>query len=183
MADRGPLKKKDERFHINNFVEWLNSTYGSSYKVIAEPEPPEAIIESKYTTSWIEISTAFINSSYAQDLMSYATPDEEHKSISGDLFVEPDRTAAKNFVAVVKKKLEKRSYLPIAKEYGPGYLVIPIRNPFFDESTIRLMKEEWDKTEVNDLGCFKSVRISYQPKIGITVQPYWKFYLWPKKST
>lgn len=103
MADRGPLKKKDERFHINNFVEWLNSTYGSSYKVIAEPEPPEAIIESKYTTSWIEISTAFINSSYAQDLMSYATPDEEHKSISGDLFVEPDRTAAKNFVAVVKK--------------------------------------------------------------------------------
>ncbi len=183
MAHRGLLKKADERFHINNFVEWLNSTYGSSYKVIAEPEPPEAIIESKYKKSWIEISTAFINSGYAQDLMSYATPNEAHKSISGNLFVGPDRTAAINFVAVVKKKLEKKSYLPIVKEYGPGYLVIPIRNPFFDENTIRLMKEEWDTTIVNDLGCFKSVRISYQPNIAGTVQPYWKHYLWPKKRT
>ena len=181
MANRGPLKRRDERFHVNNFVEWLNLTYGSLYKVIAEPDPPEAIIESKYTTSWIEISTAFISPSYARDLMSYATPNEEHKSISDEIFVEPDRMAAENFVAVVKKKLEKKSYLPIAKKYGPGYLVIPIRNPFFDKSTITLMKEEWNKTEVNDLDCFKSVRISYQPKIGITMQSYWDFYLWPKK--
>lgn len=181
MANRGPIKKEHERFHINNFVRWLNLTYRSSYKVISEPEPPEAIIESKYTKSWVEISTAFINSDYARDLMSYITPDEVHKSISGELFVEPDREAAENFVEVVKKKLEKKSYLPIAEKYGQGYLVIPIHNPFFDENTIRLMKEEWHKTKINDLGCFKSVRISYRPKIGITVQSNWKFYLWPKK--
>lgn len=181
MSDRRPLKKKDERFHINNFVEWLNSTYGSSYKVIGEPEPPDAIIESKFTTSWIEISTAFIDSSYAQDLMSYATPDEVHKPSSGNLLVEPDRSTAQSFAAVLKKKLEKTSYLPVAKKYGPGYLIIPIRNPFFDESTIRTMKEEWSKTVVNDLGCFKSVRITYQPVIGIMVQPHWDFYLWPRK--
>lgn len=180
MVDRGPIKKENERFHINNFMEWLNKTYHSSYRVIAEPEPPEAIIESKYRRSWIEISNAYMSAEYAQDLVSYVTPGEKHKSVNGEISVDIDRNAAKKFVNVVKKKLEKKSYLPVAEEYGPGYLIIPIYNPFFDEHTLSLMKEEWKKTEINDLGCFKSVRISFQPKIGITVQPYWKFYLWPK---
>jgi hypothetical protein len=183
MADRRPIKKKHEQFHIKNFVDWLNATYQCDYKVIAEPEPPEAVIQSKTRISWVEISTAFLDIGYARDVMSYATPGEKHVSVSGNIYGDPDQIAAKNFVDVVKKKLEKTSYLPVAEKYGPGYLVIPIHNPFFTTETIEYMKEEWAKTTIDDLGCFKSVRISYQPIIGVTVQPNWVFYRWPKSVT
>ena len=181
MANRKPIKKEHERFHISNFVEWLNKTYHCTYRVISEPEPPEAVIQSKYRKSWIEVSTAFLNTDYARDVMSYVTPGEKHVSIAGNSIVNPDKFFAKSFVSVVKKKLEKRSYLSITEELGPGYLVIPILNPFFDDQTLSLMKEEWDNIKINDLGCFKSIRISFQPKVGITVQHYWKFYKWPKR--
>lgn len=181
VPDRKPIKKKHEQFHINNFVEWLNATYRCNYKIIAETEPPEAVIQSKTKTSWIEISTAFLDVGYAKDVMSYVTPGEKHVSVSGKLYVGPDQLAAESFVDVVKKKLEKRSYLPIAKKYGPGYLVVPIHNPLFTKETLAYMKAEWEKAQINDLGCFRSVRISYQPIVGITVQPHWVFQKWPKK--
>jgi len=92
------------------------------------------------------------------------------------------RNLTTQLVNVVKKKLEKRSYLPIAKLYGPGYLIIPIHNPFFDNEVLSLMKEMWKETKINDLGCFRSIRISYRPRSGITVQPDWIFYRWPKNA-
>ena len=175
------IKKKHERFHTNNFLEWINKTYHCNYRVISEPEPPEAIIQTNSKKSWVEISTAFLNSYYAQDVTSYATSGEKHVRASNGLFLDPDKTAAHNFITVVKKKLEKRSYLPIAKELGPGYLIIPILNPFFDEDTLSAMKDEWNRTEIEDLGCFRSIFVSYRSTIGITVQSNWKFYRWPKK--
>jgi len=81
MIGRQQIKKEHERFHIENFLEWFNRAYKSDFKVIAEPDPPEAIIQSSVSTRWIEISTAFWNADYAKDLESFATPGEIHKPI------------------------------------------------------------------------------------------------------
>lgn len=174
MANRQEIKKNHERFHINNFLEWFNNAYKSDFKVVAEPEPPEAIIESARTTRWIEISTAFWNDEYAKDVFSFATPNETYKPIEKGPFIEMDREFARNFVTVLVKKLEKKSYLKVKEKYGTGYLVIPIYFPFFDSSTIRLMKEEWTKRVYSDLGCFRSIRICYRSSNK------WVFYRWPK---
>ena len=173
MADRKPIKKQNERFHIANFLDWFNKTYKSDFKVISEPEPPEAIIQSSVKNKrWIEVSNSFWNSAYAQDLTSYATPGEEHAPIGKEPFGEMDEDFAKNFTRVVKNKLEKKSYNAVKNKFGKGYLIIPIYNPFFDEETIKLMRKEWGKTVINNLNCFRSVRITYRESSK------WVFKLW-----
>lgn len=183
MPDRRSIKKADERFHIRNFVEWLNSTYRCHYRVTAEPEPPEAIIQSKSKTSWIEISTAFLDQTHARDTMSQATPGEQPTGGNRRLIIGPDEMAASNLVSVVKKKLEKASYASVAREYGPGYLVIPIRNPLFDNHTLECIKKEWANATINDRGYFRSVRLTFQPVIHGFVQPNWVFYRLQAKRT
>ena len=177
MADRRPIKKAHERFHVKNFLEWFNRVYRSDFRVIEEPEPPEAIIQSSRTIRWVEISTAFWNDSFARDEFSYATPGEKHQSIGPGPFINMDREFASNFVTVLRKKLEKKSYLPVMEKYGPGYLIIPIRNPFFNEETIRWMKNEWANASVSDLGYFRSVRICFRSMNNYV------YYRWPRKGT
>lgn len=183
MPDRRPIKKADERFHIGNFVNWLNSTYHCNYNVIAEPEPPEAVIQSKTRTSWIEISTAFLDQTHARDTMSRATPGEKATGGSRRVIAGPDDLAARNLISVVKNKLEKKSYASVAKTYGPGYLVIPIRNPLFDNHTLECIKREWAEASINDLGYFRSVRLTFEPVVNGFVQPNWAFYRLPAKRT
>jgi hypothetical protein len=72
-----------------------------------------------------------------------------------------DISFAKSFVSVIKKKLEKKSYVPWLEQYGPGYLVIPIKHPWFDGQTVRLMKKASAGCCVNDIGCFRSVHIAF----------------------
>ncbi len=173
MADRRKIKKQHERFHVTNFLQWFNKSYKSDFKVIKEPDPPEAIIQSSRTTRWVEISTAFWNQDYAKDLNSFATPGEEHKPIHKGVHVNMDSEFSENIVNVIIKKLEKRSYLKVKQEYGKGYLIIPIYFPFFASDTIELMKKEWSKRKYNDLNCFRSVRICYKNLNR------WVFYRWP----
>lgn len=174
VADRRSIKQAHEQFHVANFLKWLNSTYRTDYVVVAEPDPPEAIIRSSRRTRWVEVTTAFLNSEFAQDVVSYATPGEEHKSIDGKLIVGPDEQFAHSFVDVVKKKLQKRTYAKFAQDYGPGFLIVPIHNPLFDQTTFDFMKRIWAETRVNDLGYFSSVRFAY--RFGYD----WKLHLWPR---
>lgn len=179
MPDRRPIKKQHERFHIGNFVRWLNDSQHCRYEVTAEPEPPDAVIVSGSRTSWIEISTAFLDHEYARDVMSSATPGEEHISSANRLISGPDQLAAETFISVVKTKLEKKSYLPVAEKYGPGYLVVPVHNPLFDGDTLKLMLEGWSRASINDLGCFGSVIVSYRPLRGVVYQDDWVFQALP----
>jgi len=174
VADRRPIKQAHEQFHVANFLGWLNGTYRTDYVVIAEPDPPEAIIRSSRGTKWVEVTTAFLNSAFAQDIMSYATPGEQHKSTSGNLIVGPDEQFAHTFVDAVRKKLEKKTYAKFAEEFGPGFLIVPIHNPLFDQTTFDVMKRVWAKTRINDLGYFRSIRFAY--RFGDD----WKLHLWPK---
>lgn len=173
MANRKVIKKANERFHIANFIEWFNKTYHSDFVVISEPEPPEAIIQSSAkTTRWIEISNAFWNGAYAKDLTSFATSGETHEPMPRGPYGDMDKEFSKNFVTVLKNKLEKTSYQSVKRNYGKGYLIIPIYNPFFDSETVMLMEHEWRNTTVNNLDCFRSVRIAYQS------QNKWVFKKW-----
>lgn len=172
MADRSSVKEKHENFHVGNFVNWLNDTYRCNYSVIDKPEPPDAIIQSGTTIRWVEISTSFMSPEFARDEFSFATPGEVHRPMDTSLIKGPDASFAKQFCSVVKAKLEKKSYLPVTRKYGPGYLVIPIRYPLFTASTIDYMKQRWVKLNIDNLGCFRSVRFTYQSMGG------WKFQLW-----
>ena len=175
MANRRPVQQAHERAYVDHFLNWFNHAHRSKFKVISEPNPPEAVIRSSRTTRWIEVSTAFWNDAYAKDLYSYATPDEVHKPVGSRPFREMDNNFAHNFVSVVKKKLEKKSYVPWQTKHGPGYLVIPIEHPWFDQQTVSSMKAAWESYKINDLGCFRGVYIAFPSRNEI------KFSRWPIK--
>jgi len=123
MSNRRNTQQAHERAQVEIFVSWLNSRYKAKFEVIAEPNLPEAIICSDRTTRWIEVTDAFWSDAFAQDEYSYTTPGENHKPIGNGLFLEPDKQFAARFVDVVRKKLEKKSYIPSKQKYGPGYLL------------------------------------------------------------
>ena len=45
MNKRSEVQKEHERFLFNTFLEWYNSKNSADYKVIEEPDPPEAVIQ------------------------------------------------------------------------------------------------------------------------------------------
>lgn len=174
MSGRRDTQQAHERAQVAAFVAWLNSRYRARYAVVDEPNPPEAIIRSGRTTSWVEVTDAFWSDEFARDEYSYATPGEKHKPIGNGPFAGPDAKFAGRFVEVVRKKLEKRSYIPSRDAFGPGYLVVPIMYPLFNTHSIRFMKEAWSQTKIEDLGCFRSVYMSLQMGRGPIVR--WSDY-------
>ena len=166
---RSTVKEKHERYQVGLLIRELNRRHRSKYRVIAEPDPPEAIIQSGRTTRWAEVVTAFWNEAFAKDLNSYATPGETHVSIGSGPFINMDEEFTSKFVAAVKSKLEKKGYVPLKDRYGPGYLVVSIQYPFFDSDTMQVVREKWDQTTVNDLGCFRSVYVTFRVYEGYRV--------------
>jgi len=174
MKPRRVIQQAHERAQVEAFITWLNSRYRARYEVVAEPNPPEAIIRSGRTTRWVEVTDAFWSDAFAQDEYSYATPGEKHKPIVNGPFDGPDTQFAARFVDAVRKKLEKTSYLPSALAYGPGYLVVPIMYPFFDSHSLWYMKQAWARTQINDLGYFRSIYMSVKMGRGPIVR--WSEY-------
>jgi hypothetical protein len=159
---RRSVQEAHERFTVDQFICELNRRHRSNYRVIDEPNPPEAIIQSNRTMSWVEVTTAFWFEEFAKDIYSFATEGEKHEPIEYGDFVEPDAQFSSRFAAVVKKKLEKPSYSNVRDKYGPGYLVVFIQYPAFDRHTLRYMQEAWSKVTVTDLKCFRSIYLMYR---------------------
>lgn len=159
MPDRRPIRQAHERAQVSIFLAWLNSRYKAKYSVVQEPDPlpPDAIVRSGRTTRWVEVTDAFMSDAFAKDEYSFATPGEAHKPMGSGPFINPDAAFADRFVGVVKNKLEKTSYLEIRDSYGPGYLVVPIMYPLFNSHTLYFLRTAWNRAEVEDLGCFRSV--------------------------
>lgn len=67
MPGRRDTQQAHERAQVGAFVAWLNSRYRANYEVVAEPNPPEAIIRSGRTTRWVEVTDAFWSDEFAQD--------------------------------------------------------------------------------------------------------------------
>lgn len=170
VNNRDLIKKAHEKFQANLFLEYFNHRYHTNFRVISEPDPPDAIIQSKNTTRWIEITTAYWSTEFAKDVNSYVTKDEIHKPIHDGGYACPDALFAINFVDVIKKKLAKIEYKKFAKSYGKGYLVVSIQYPLFDVKSLRYVHKEWQKSFVIDAGCFKSIYIVYRSSEGYKVK-------------
>ena len=169
VTNRPATQKAHERFNIEVFLDELNHRHRSSYRVISEPNPPEAIIQSKKKTSWVEVTSAFMNNEFAKDAWSFATPGERHRPMANDVIIGPDAQFAANFVAIVKKKLEKRSYEDFRDKHGPGYLLVSVQYPLFGRDTPRFMRHAWEATTFADLGCFRSIYLIIRAYSGYRV--------------
>lgn len=167
---RHAVKQAHERYQVGLLLKTLNARHGSSYEVISEPEPPEAIIRSNRTVRWVEVVTVYLNADFAKDVNSFATKGEVHHSTSGKLIVAPDEQFSQNFVSVVRAKLEKNTYEKYRDLYGPGYLLISIQNPFFGDSLLSTIGEHWQMSVINDLGCFRSIYLTYRQERGYRVR-------------
>jgi hypothetical protein len=169
------VQEQHEDAVISDFVEWLNARRKTNFRVVAKPNPPEALIKSGRTTRWIEATDAFWSDEYAQDLYSYATPSETHKQVRPGRYMGMDALFASQFSRVLIAKLKKRSYLPFLKTYGPGFLIIQLNHPWLNRVTLREMKEQWrSKQPVEDLGCFKYAYITFFSPAGRVFQS-WRF--------
>lgn len=167
---RHSVKKDHERFQVGLLLDALNARHKSDYVVISEPDPPEAIIKSRRTKRWVEVVTIFLNDDFARDLNSFATEGEQHYSISGTLIVGPDEQFTKRFVSTVQDKLQKKSYEEFRDSFGPGYLLVSIHNPFFDDNTLTMIQEQWCASKLNDLRCFRSIYLTYRVEQGYRVR-------------
>ena len=158
MANRRTaVKRAHEQFVVSQFVAEINRRHRSAFSVVGEPDPPDAIIRSRKTTRWIEVTTAFFSEAHAKELYSHATPGEAPVVLTNGVHVGPDAAFANRFAAAVKAKLEKPSYEQLRDCYGPGYLVVSVQYPLFGRWTLEHMREEWARSRVADRGCFRSV--------------------------
>lgn len=73
-----------------------------------------------------------------------------------------DEEFASKFVVAVKSKLEKKGYIPFREKYGPGYLLVSIHYPFLDSESMELVEQKWAQAAVQDLGCFRSVYVTFR---------------------
>jgi hypothetical protein len=74
-----------------------------------------------------------------------------------EIIIGPDAQFSANFVATVKKKLEKKSYEPFRDKYGPGYLVVSVQYPLYGRDTSRFMQKAWESTAIANLRYFRSI--------------------------
>lgn len=169
VTNRRATQEAHERFNVNVFLRELNRRHRSTYEVVSEPNPPEAIIQSKGKTNWVEVTSAFMNQEFAVDSWTFATPGEKHRPRQDGVIVEPDAQFAANYVAVVKKKLEKKSYEPFRDRYGPGYLVVSVQYPLFNNDTSLYMRRAWETATFSDLGCFRSIYLVIRQYSGYRV--------------
>lgn len=172
MSSRRNVQQQHERAVVADFIEFFAQRRKIAFRVVSEPNPPEAIIQSKRLTRWVEVVDAFWSSEWARDQYSHATPGEKHVSLKSPQ-AEPDLTFANSFVASLSKKLEKVSYVPFAQKYGPGYLVVNIDYPLFDRRAYLKAKELWAKGQPwPNRGCFREVFLRIRMFQGYTFKSW-----------
>ncbi len=162
MNKRKHIQQSHERAVVKDFLGWLNAKRGTCYKVIAEPNPPDAVIRSIRRTRWVEVGDVFWTDKYARDLYSYATPGETRKAVGPGPFVDMDKSLAKNFIRILEQKLSKKTYKTYYEKYGSGFLILCINHSWFDKSTIEEIKNNTNKINKSQhSGYFSDVFISF----------------------
>lgn len=53
---------------------------------------------------------------------------------------------------------------------SPGYLFVSIQNPFFGDDTLAMIHDCWRASELIDLGCFRSIYLTYRTEQGYRVR-------------
>src|SRR5258708_16690869 len=105
------IQQRHERAVVSDFLRWFERRRKVAFRVVDEPNPPEAIIQSKRLTRWIEVVDAFWSEEWARDQYSYATPGEKHVSIGPGPHPGPDLNFANSFFESLSTKMVKSSSL------------------------------------------------------------------------
>lgn len=136
MRPREVIKNGHENAVIKQFVAWLNSSTGKNYKIIAKPEPPDALLEHDGGYKWVEHADIYRNAEEAREEYSSVTPGEQPYFHTEHPILSPDAKIASRVFSVIQQKFSKSSYAEMNDLYGPGILLLTERDPLFDESTL-----------------------------------------------
>lgn len=72
-----------------------------------------------------------------------------------------DTRFAENFADAVGAKLKKITYEPFRNKFGPGYLVVSVKHPFFAADTLETVGDVWREQSITDLGYFRSIYLTF----------------------
>jgi len=136
LRPREVIKNGHENAVIEQFVAWQNSSTGKNYKIVAKPEPPDALLEHDGDYKWVEHADIYRSAEEAREEYSLVTTGEQPYFHTEHPIVSPDARIAASVYAVLQHKLSKNSYAEVHRRHGPGVLVLSERDPLFDESTL-----------------------------------------------
>lgn len=158
MRPRDIIKDEHENAVIEQFVAWFNGRTGKEYRVVAKPEPPDALIEHQGEQKWLEHADIYRSPEEARDEYFSITPGEQSRLSTAQAPAAPEARTAESVYAIIQKKLAKASYSEVYDQHGSGILVLSERDPLFNESTLNEIYELLDGAEYkNDKGFFEAV--------------------------
>lgn len=145
MNEQNPMgreatRNKLTRDILQQFVAWLNVQKSSNMRIIAHPEPPDALVQSSRGVFWIEHADVPRNGDQAHELFSQLTPGESRHKHTG-LTINIYDTLPDSAITTLHKKLHKRSYNSVYNQHGPGLLLLNEMDPLFDQRTLNSIFE------------------------------------------
>lgn len=156
MVSRREIKEKHE-FSVLDSFRRHQKDQGNLLTISERPDPPDAIVDINGKRTWIEISDAFYSQEIAISVTSFAADDVPHRPSVGGLVDDPDATTLCAVESVIRQKLTKQTMKELAKNMGPGILLVGLYGPFFDidETANNLSKEV--KNEIAQQNIFDSI--------------------------
>lgn len=134
---RNEVKEAHEKSVLESFKRF-SASLGNTIAVVSNPEPPDAIVTVNGTTTWIEITDAFLSSELAESVTSHVADDKLHKQVPKDKrkIIDPDYQFSSVLESVILNKYNKISIGNVYQQYGSGILLVGIINPFSDARTL-----------------------------------------------
>jgi hypothetical protein len=132
---RREVKGKHEESVLNSFRDYMINS-GTTFSILEQPDPPDAIVMIGKRKTWIEITDAFLNEELARSITSYPAEDVPHIPTKRKLIINPDQIFEQAVEEVISKKYTKNSMSNIFAEHGPGVLLVGLFSPFVGSDEI-----------------------------------------------
>lgn len=158
MYTSSDMKQQHETIVIQAALKEHNRLYGNGLRVIARPDPPDAILSNGAYTTWLEHTDAFFSEEWAKALSTTA-----YVSIKVDMDSSIDAQFADVFCQRVLDKHNKESYNTSISRYGPGILVVGLESPWLNSNTLQEINNRWQELGKPDISTtFTHVYIVYR---------------------
>ena len=156
MVKRREVQNEHEKAGLKRLGLYLDGL-GSSFKMLANPDPPDAIVEIDGKKTWVEITDAFFDEDLAISETTYASEDKKHipHPKSGKPIANPKKIFQKVLHEVIEKKYDKKTMKQTYAKYGQGILLVCVHDPFSTSSMIA--RDE--KQNISALVSQKTVKI------------------------
>jgi hypothetical protein len=166
QRDRECIRRQHEAHVIKEFGLYLNQNQNDKFHILAQPDPPDAIIKNSQISAWIEHTQIFRSSEEAKEVYSSITPNEKPFK-RNFLIVEPDQRIANALFSSAYKKTHKPAYKDCSQNFGIGILLLDINDPLFDSHTLARIQNnlESDLSYIDD-GYFDIMYLSIRTGNG-----------------